>query len=125
MSIRRISCYVAECDDCATAAGDDHDEYGYTLHFDSDNEALDYATGHGWTITDNGDLRCHRCTGVASCTRSGHTFGLWHPCWCLGKIAHHAVTGCPLLRACTNCDHIEHVAFAHLPTTVESSAFGC
>lgn len=125
MSIRRVACYVAECDDCATTAGTDDPDIGYTLHFDSDNEALDHALDIGWTITDNGVLRCHQCTGRASCAPSGHTWDMWHPCYCRGRIPEHASTGCPLIRACTWCDQVERVTFANLPTTDESNTFGC
>ncbi|AEA27366.1 hypothetical protein Psed_5230 [Pseudonocardia dioxanivorans CB1190] len=117
MSIHRTHCYTLVCDDCATVADDDTD--GYILHFDSDHASLDYAAANGWTITEDGHVRCPRCTAATTCAQIGHDDGDWIPCGCEGHIPEHAEHGCGMVHICAQCDRREHTAFADIPTTDE------
>lgn len=114
MSIRKISCYVVECDGCRDRFDDDGEG---DAHFDSPDYALRYVTEHhGWRISDNGRIHCPRCH---DCGENGHQWGAWTPCACRGWIPEHFFTGCPLLRACRTCGHAERAALADLPTVGE------
>lgn len=123
MSINRITCYIVTCTDCRTV----FDETGSDLivHFDTPDQAIAYVTEHGWTFTDAGDPRCHRCTTHIRCARDGHDYSPWHPCHCRGQIPDHALFGCGLFRFCHDCAHHETATLATLPTTAEPHTFGC
>ena len=116
MSVERRYCYQVVCDDCATTAGQDDPDGGYTLHFDTDHDALDWAIDNGWTITQDGHLRCRRCSAQHLCHQLGHFYDLWHPCTCHGQIPSHRATGCPLIRVCLYCGHHDQATLTSLPT---------
>jgi hypothetical protein len=116
MSIHREHCYLLGCDDCPEIAGQDDDE-GYQLHFATDTEPLAWAADNGWTITEDGHIRCRRCTARSLCHHSGHRWDFWIPCPCAGRIPSHHTSGCPLTRMCLHCGHHEATTLANLPTT--------
>ncbi len=120
--IRRVRCFVAECDDCHVAAGDD--EQGYTIHFDTDGDVLDHLTTGSWTVTPDGHLRCPVCTARHLCGRLDHLWDVWHVCCCHGAIPRHHTNGCPLVRSCAQCGAFDEATLAHLPTTDEPTR-GC
>jgi hypothetical protein len=122
MSIERTRCYIVTCDTCHTT----FDETGadYVVHFDTPDEAIGYITEHGWTLTDTGEPRCHRCTTASHCARDGHDYTHWHPCACQGHIPDHTLYGCGLFRYCRDCDHHETATLADLPTVEEPHTFG-
>jgi hypothetical protein len=116
--IRRVRCFIVECDDCSTAFGDDGDE-GYTVHFDSHDEVLCHLDAGSWTVTENGHLRCRACTARANCDTAGHMWDFWAPCHCNATVPTHAENGCPLMRMCLHCGHLESANLAELPTIDE------
>jgi hypothetical protein len=121
MSIDRVHCYVVICDRCRTTFDETNDRI---IHFDTPDEAILYITQDGWTLTENGEPRCRRCTGRAICSRDGHDYGPWHPCYCNGQILEHAIHGCGMFRYCNECDHHETATLATLPTIEEPHTFG-
>jgi hypothetical protein len=122
VSIDRVHCYIVSCDDCRRQ----FDETGadYVVHFDTADDATTYVTEHGWTLTENGDPRCTRCTARLHCDRDGHDYSPWHPCACQGRVPDHALYGCGLFRFCHDCDHHETASLADLPTVEEPHTFG-
>ena len=121
MSIDHTRCYIVTCGACRTTFDDAGD---YIVHFTSPDEAVRYITEHGWTLTDTGDPRCHRCTATIRCAREGHDFSPWYPCACHGAIPDHALYGCGLFRFCHDCDHTDTATLADLPTVEEPHTFG-
>jgi hypothetical protein len=116
VSVNQERCWVIVCDDCAVTGGDEaHHDDGYTLHFPTETDALDWATDNGWTRTDTG-IRCRRCSAQHFCGHLGHFYDLWQPCTCRGQLPAHATTGCPLIRACIYCGHHDLALLANLPT---------
>jgi hypothetical protein len=73
--IRGIACFVADCDDCHTTYDDDGQ--GFNVHFDSDRQALDHLAADGWTVTEDGHIRCPVCTARDFCASLNH---LWDIC---------------------------------------------
>ena len=124
MSLESHRCYVMACDACRTGL---HDPDGdYTLHFDTADDATDYALTQGWQLDTDGRTYCHRCLAVARCLTDGHDYTPWMPCICKGRHPDHALFGCPLLRYCQRhgCDAAETATLATLPTTDEPHTFG-
>lgn len=119
--IRTVTCVLVECDDCSTALGEEADGYGYTLHFDNHDAALRQLTDQGWTVTENGHIRCPRCSAKVLCGNLGHSWGPWCCCHCNGLIPDHATHGCPLIRGCQQCGFIHASDLADLPTIDEPS----
>ena len=124
MCVNQERCWVIICDECTVTGGedtttDDPDGYGggYTLHFTTETDALDWATDNGWTLTNTGILRCRRCSAIDLCQQLGHFYDLWQPCTCRGHIPGHATAGCPLIRACLYCGHHDLALLANLPTS--------
>jgi hypothetical protein len=113
--IRRICCFLATCDDCDDDLG--NDDVGYTIHFDSDREILDHLTLHGWTVNEDGHLRCPVCTARHFCARLDHLWDVWRICECRGAIPAHYENGCGLYRTCAQCGAVELATLDHLPTT--------
>ena len=113
--ITRRYCYQLDCDDCTTPAGE-HDA-GYLIHFDNDRDALDWAADHGWTITDDGHIRCPRCTAQNFCASLGHHYGPWQPCTCRAQLLAHYTAGCPLVRICQQCGHDQEATLDQLTST--------
>jgi hypothetical protein len=113
--IRRICCFVATCDDCDDQLGNDN--LGYTLHLDSDQEVLDHLVLTGWTVSEDGDIRCSVCTARNFCASLDHLWDVWRICECRGAIPAHADNGCGLYRTCTQCGAIDITDLGHLPTT--------
>ena len=114
--IGRIWCFIVDCDDCHDTLG--NDELGFTVHFDTDHEALDHlANTHGWTVSEDGHIRCPVCTARNFCASLDHLWDLWRICECRGAIPAHADNGCGLYRSCAQCGAIELADLAHLPTT--------
>lgn len=118
MSIERICCYTLACDDCATPADIDNTDIGYLLHFDTDQQALDWAADHSWQITEDGHIRCPRCAAQHLCGTYGHLHTPWQPCPCRGQHPTHQNTGCPLVRVCEMCGQHDTATLAQLPTYV-------
>jgi hypothetical protein len=115
VSVNQERCWVIVCDDCAVTGGDGvHIDGGYTLHFPTETDALDWAADNGWTTT--GSLRCRRCSAQHFCGRLGHFYDLWHACTCRGHLPAHATTGCPLIGACIYCGHHDLALLANLST---------
>ncbi|MFE1771203.1 hypothetical protein [Streptomyces sp. NPDC059008] len=57
MATRLVACYVAACDLC----GGTTDSDGFTPHFDTPQEAVEYVTASdddGWTLAPDGRLVC-------------------------------------------------------------------
>ena len=113
--IRRIACFVADCDDCHTTY--DTDGQGFTLHFDSDQQALDYLAADGWTVAEDGHIRCPGCTARDFCASLNHLWDIWRVCECRGAIPAHHANGCGLVRTCAQCCAVDIATLAHLPTT--------
>ena len=114
--IGRIWCFVIDCDDCRDTLG--NDELGFTVHFDTDHEALEHlANTHGWTISEDGHIRCPVCTARHLCGSLDHLWDVWRVCECRGAIPTHADHGCGLYRTCAQCGAIDITTLAHLPTT--------
>src|SRR6266516_4301057 len=115
MTVRRVHCFVADCDDCHASV--DEEDQGYTLHFDSDRDALDHLADNGWTISEDGQLRCPVCTARHFCARLNHLWDVWRICECRGAIPAHRVEGCGLYRSCAQCGAVDTTTLALLPTT--------
>lgn len=114
--IRRLHCFVVECDDCRTAFGEAEAD-GYTLHFTTDQEALDHLAASEWTLSAPGRLSCGSCTALHTCADEGHHWGPWRVCECHGYIDSHATHGCGLFHVCHRCAISEDACLATLPTT--------
>lgn len=119
--IRRLHCFVVECDDCRVAFGEDEAD-GYTLHFTTDQEALDHLAASAWTLSSPGRLHCGSCTAVHLCVDLGHDWGPWKVCACHGHIPAHDTNGCGLFRVCHRCAISEDATLANLPTTDQPSS---
>ena len=113
--IRRIACFLVECDTCR-ASLDDQTE-GYTLHFDEDEQALIHLIEGGWTVTTDGHLRCADCTAEHTCDAEGHQWGPWKVCACQGSIPAHQTSGCGLFRVCHRCAIGDDTSLDRLPIT--------
>jgi hypothetical protein len=113
--IRRVSCFVVECDECRSGYNDNGE--GCIYYFDSDRRALDHVAADGWTISHDGHLCCPVCTARSFCASLDHLWDLWRICECRGAIPAHADNGCGLYRRCAQCGAIELADLAHLPTT--------
>jgi len=73
--IRRIGCFVADCDDCNSVY--DQDQQGFIVHFDSDRHALDHLAADGWTVDPDGHLRCPVCAARHLCGSLDHLWDIW------------------------------------------------
>ena len=116
MSVNQERCWVIVCDDCAVTGGDEpHHDDGYTLHFTTETDALDWATDNGWTTTDThcaADAAAPNTSAATSATST--TSG--SPAPAADTLPAHATTGCPLIRACIYCGHHDLALLANLPT---------
>lgn len=106
MSVRTITCIEVSCQDCG--GFDLGDDYGYTLHFQSLDEARTTLLEANWTWPDDGP-RCQQCSQRATCRAEGHTMGKWLDCLCGGSRDGHP-DGCGVSapagsqwRVCERC----------------------
>ena len=74
MSFKAQTCIVIFCDGGYLDPWDPDDG---TPHFDNEAEAVEYATGCGWLVTDMRAL-CGRCHAKVTCEATGHEWGIWH-----------------------------------------------
>ncbi|MET8278211.1 hypothetical protein [Micromonospora sp. NPDC005174] len=72
MSFLPKTCFEIVCDGGCNDAWEDG-----TPHFDTQDEAVEYARGDGWLITDQRAL-CRTCAEKATCETTGHQWDDWH-----------------------------------------------
>jgi hypothetical protein len=70
------TCVSVHCDQCTDALG----KPAYTVHFRTENAAMDAATADGWRIDSDGQWWCSACAPALICQAQGHQFSPWrHP----------------------------------------------
>lgn len=107
MSVRTITCIEVSCQDCG-GCGLGDDDYCYTPHFPSLDEARKTLLEANWTWPDDGP-RCGECSRRAACRAEGHAMGEWIDCRCGGSRDDHP-DGCGVSapaggqwRVCERC----------------------
>lgn len=72
MSFRQKTCFEIVCDVTPCDSWDD----GMTPHFDTKDQAAEYARAADWMVTDDKTL-CHRHATEADCAATGHQWDDW------------------------------------------------
>ncbi len=76
------------------------------------DEVLDHLALHGWTVNEDGQIRCPVCTARHFCASLDHLWDVWRICECRGAIPAHAENGCGLYRTCAQCGAIDITTLA-------------
>ncbi|MFC4942351.1 hypothetical protein [Pseudonocardia sp. GCM10023141] len=121
MTIRRAACFIVSCDDCRKEFDETAD---YVVHFDTEDDAVNYLAETGWVISESGIVNCPPCSAIQLCDRLGHLWSPWAPCRCKGLLPGHAEHGCGLVCHCDQCGVSDAITLANLPTIDEPTTFG-
>lgn len=89
MSTTTQTCITVTCDDCGRSSLSDNEDYDYTPHFHTVDEARETLTDNAWTWPHDGPTRCRDCSERAVCAADGHTLSSWTGCLCDGKLPRH------------------------------------
>jgi hypothetical protein len=72
MAMHNNTCYWLDCDDCDGGHYDD-----YVPHFDSPEQAIEFARSEGWLVMPD-RLLCPVCAARLDCAVTGHQWTDWY-----------------------------------------------
>ncbi len=77
-----VICILIVCDGCGKPGFDTGEggDYDAVAHFDTPEEAAEFAQREADWLIVGGRATCRRCAEKAACDLTGHDWGGWHPC---------------------------------------------
>ena len=92
------TCVSVHCDQCGDALGGP----AYTVHYRTENAAMNAAIADGWQVDPEGQWWCSACAPALICQTEGHQFSPWRHS--LTRIGHPALSE---YRYCQRCCVLE------------------